>query len=535
MIQVAVTFGTHDLNRCGGRPALELLLGKTVQRLSVVVPVDKKNKRHKCVLLLCVSCVRFERESERTRALLIPRNTNNNSNKKNRNRTHTYRESEQQTRTHATNKNVDRNSRSCIASFHTRQEHSHAPMSSSPANSTSPSMWNPFQHLPPAAFSSRNDTTAPQRRKRPDSATMQRRWNFREEMEHPTRRHIPHSFGGRNIAHILYDRERGKSRTTAPPFVPKPPSSGMPSPNSTTSRVYEQDDEHIHNDKRAILKQLHEQRARCTIYPTRIADEIAYFAEYLSTTKFQSSFMNHLGGNDVCDVHGQRPESSSAVSTISIAFSPDAQTMASTHGDHTVKIACCHTGRCLQTLEGHPRTPWTVKYHPTHATILASGCLGHQVRIWNWPKKVCLQMVRLDYAIISVSFHPTGSLLAIANGTRLHFWGLDPLEEDGVKEPTAAAAAADPSAPTSTRLTELDQRHMLRCVHFPPDGTTIIVGGVNPSNEDPRRRPRPLGSGGTMSFYLRLWDFDISMALQNPGTALRRAISHVRMMYMRDV
>ena len=73
-----------------------------------------------------------------------------------------------------------------------------------------------------------------------------------------------------------------------------------------------------------------------------------------------------------------------AVSTISISFSPDARTLASTHGDHTVKITCCHTGKLIRQLEGHPRTPWTVKYHPTNSRIVASGCLGFQVRVWDW-------------------------------------------------------------------------------------------------------------------------------------------------------
>ncbi|KAK1743747.1 WD40 repeat domain-containing protein, partial [Skeletonema marinoi] len=54
------------------------------------------------------------------------------------------------------------------------------------------------------------------------------------------------------------------------------------------------------------------------------------------------------------------------------------------HGDHTVKITCAHTGKLLRQLEGHPRTPWTVKYHPTNYRIVASGCLGCQVRVWDW-------------------------------------------------------------------------------------------------------------------------------------------------------
>ena len=79
------------------------------------------------------------------------------------------------------------------------------------------------------------------------------------------------------------------------------------------------------------------------------------------------------------------PNSSTfALSTISVAFSEDGKTLASTHGDHSVKISCCNTGRLIRNLEGHPRTPWTVKYHPTNPFIVASGCLGYQVRVWDW-------------------------------------------------------------------------------------------------------------------------------------------------------
>ncbi|XP_065622674.1 uncharacterized protein LOC111988041 [Quercus suber] len=48
-------------------------------------------------------------------------------------------------------------------------------------------------------------------------------------------------------------------------------------------------------------------------------------------------------------------------STIAAAFSPDGRTLASTHGDHTVKIIDCQTGRCLKVLSGHRRTPWVVR------------------------------------------------------------------------------------------------------------------------------------------------------------------------------
>ncbi|KAG0453154.1 hypothetical protein HPP92_025818 [Vanilla planifolia] len=77
-------------------------------------------------------------------------------------------------------------------------------------------------------------------------------------------------------------------------------------------------------------------------------------------------------------------------STIAAAFSSDGKTLASTHGDHTVKIIDCRTGRCLKVLSGHERTPWVVRFHPLYPEILASGSLDHEVRIWDAHTADCI-------------------------------------------------------------------------------------------------------------------------------------------------
>jgi hypothetical protein len=47
-------------------------------------------------------------------------------------------------------------------------------------------------------------------------------------------------------------------------------------------------------------------------------------------------------------------------STFLMVFSPDKELLASTHGDHHIYITEVKTGECLQTLKGHPRTPWCI-------------------------------------------------------------------------------------------------------------------------------------------------------------------------------
>jgi WD40 repeat protein len=135
----------------------------------------------------------------------------------------------------------------------------------------------------------------------------------------------------------------------------------------------------------------------------------------------------------------------SVSSTIAIAMSCDGKTFATTHGDHTVKIFDFTSGEQLRNFSGHPRTPWTLKYHPTDPNIVASGCLGFQVgsalatssvskdimlismlylqvRVWDIQDNACLNLIVFSQTIISLAFHPNGDFIAVACGMRIEMW-----------------------------------------------------------------------------------------------------------------
>ncbi|KAK3268211.1 hypothetical protein CYMTET_23274 [Cymbomonas tetramitiformis] len=144
-------------------------------------------------------------------------------------------------------------------------------------------------------------------------------------------------------------------------------------------------------------------------------------------------------------------------STIAVAFSPDGTLLASTHGDHTVKLICCRTATCLRTLEGHRRTPWVVRFHPTSSQILASGSLDHEVRIWNAHTAECINTFDFGRPIASLAFHAVGNILAIASGHRLYMW-----------EYEAQGEKASPQIALRTRRS-------LRAVRFHPHGAPLLL------------------------------------------------------------
>ena len=360
----------------------------------------------------------------------------------------------------------------------------------------------------------------------------------------------------RNVVHLLMDRQRGGA------------SCGFSSDQSTSSgtkflpRLYDT----VSSVKREFTETTAKSKSRKKSKPVKsyqtlvstphtISKGLGHYAEFVSVTRFQSAYL---------------PLTYNTVSTISIAFSADGKTLASTHGDHTVKITCCYSGRILTVCTGHPRTPWTVKFHPTRHNIVASGCLGFQVRLWDVQPPLddkpsphsatCLHMIRLQYAIISLSFHPRVDLLAIASGTSLHLWDYNQIglaASSRAQETASALAAAASSQANGTRSQSIHRRNStdrnessslsyqatvewrhpeaLRCVHFTPDGASIIIGGVNPpqanGNDESSRE-----SQQTTTFSLKLWDFHVEKVLPHNGLAtldMERGTLNARMFVSR--
>ncbi|GJQ70077.1 hypothetical protein Trydic_g22553 [Trypoxylus dichotomus] len=109
-------------------------------------------------------------------------------------------------------------------------------------------------------------------------------------------------------------------------------------------------------------------------------------------------------------------------STFLMVFSPDGSKVASTHGNHNIYVTDVRSGKNIKTLVGHPRTPWCIAFHPTSNQILASGCLGGQVRIWDLSGGSETWTSEIPTVIASIAFHPDDRLLVIATYNELYFW-----------------------------------------------------------------------------------------------------------------
>ncbi|KAH9519395.1 hypothetical protein Btru_075441 [Bulinus truncatus] len=148
--------------------------------------------------------------------------------------------------------------------------------------------------------------------------------------------------------------------------------------------------------------------------------------------------------------------------TFLMDFSPNMLRVASTHGDHTVRVTDIRTGKCTHILTGHPRTPWCLAFNPTSNDILASGCLGGEIRIWDLlgGGSEVLRNPCAGQVITSLAFHPTGQVLVFAAMNNIYFW-------DWSK-----------SAPFSYTQTAHDYER-IRWLRFDPFGQYLYTGIAN--------------------------------------------------------
>ena len=166
-------------------------------------------------------------------------------------------------------------------------------------------------------------------------------------------------------------------------------------------------------------------------------------------------------------------------STIALSYNCDGSLLASTHGDHTVKITACDSKSLVRVLSGHRRTPWVVRFHPRRRLILASGSLDHEVRLWNALTGECIRKYTFGKPIASLSFHYNLDIIAIACGHKLYVWDY---KQSGSKPEIV-----------------LKTRRSMRAVHFHPHGLPVILTAEVMDPSDTRDLPVTLTDSGPYS------------------------------------
>jgi serine/threonine protein kinase/Tol biopolymer transport system component len=181
-----------------------------------------------------------------------------------------------------------------------------------------------------------------------------------------------------------------------------------------------------------------------------------------------------------------------------VAFSPDAQLLASGSWDNTIKLWEVSTGNTLQTLRGHRDLVLSIAWSP-NGLLLASGSADSTIKLWEVSTGKALQtLTEQDSWVGTLAFSPDGQILAAegANNT-VKLWELNtdkaPQSLTGHENAVSSIAfspdgrlLASASFDSTIKLWELSTGNVLHTlkghkkevltVAFSPDGKFLASG-----------------------------------------------------------
>lgn len=111
-------------------------------------------------------------------------------------------------------------------------------------------------------------------------------------------------------------------------------------------------------------------------------------------------------------------------SILSIAYSPDGQTLAASDSNGEIRLWGVQDGQCLLTCSGHANWVRAIQFSP-NGRLLASSSDDRSIKIWDLQDGTCLKTLGQGIHSLGFSFSPDGRYLASGSvNNHIYLWDL---------------------------------------------------------------------------------------------------------------
>jgi WD40 repeat protein len=166
----------------------------------------------------------------------------------------------------------------------------------------------------------------------------------------------------------------------------------------------------------------------------------------------------------------------------SVAFSPDGQLLASGSSDQTIQLWDGQTGDRLATFRGHTSHVWSVAFSPD-GQFLASGGDACVVKLWNLAGDCLYTLQGHTHRVYSIAFSPDGrTLVSSSVDQTVKLWDVSQLalgeapQEIGIINIGSGTGAGI----GRSQKVELEGIGWVKSIAFSPDGQTLASSNTQP-------------------------------------------------------
>jgi WD40 repeat protein len=213
-------------------------------------------------------------------------------------------------------------------------------------------------------------------------------------------------------------------------------------------------------------------------------------------------------------------------SILSIAYSPDGQTLAASDSNGEIRLWSVLDGQCLLTCSGHTNWVRRIEFSPDGRS-LASSSDDRTLKLWDLADGTCLQTIGAGIYSLGFSFSPDGRYLASGSANNyIYYWDLHTgscLQQFTGHQHWSMTVKFHPqghqlvsgSADGTVRVWDVASGRCLRIwsghenwvttVDYSPDGNTILSGSLDGS--------------------LRLWDASVATDLPEDSRECRLVLT----------